>query len=88
MEFTKHICRDCGGVAHPASGCQYTENYIVCGPCTRRVIKYVVDMTSSKGRRKGRPAFYDHVNRISPPIFISPSEGDLGEADLMSSMSG
>jgi len=88
MEFTRHICRDCGGVAHPASGCQYTPTYIVCGRCIRQVITYVVETTNSKGRRKGRPAFYDHVNRISPPIFINPSDGHEGEAELVSPTSG
>lgn len=60
-------CRDCGGVAHPATGCQYTENYIVCGPCTRRVWEWIHQHTSGKGRRKG-PSFYDHVNRVVPGV--------------------
>lgn len=63
-------CKDCGGVAHPATGSQYTEDWIICGPCARIVWAYVVEMTNSKGRRKGRPAFYDYVNRISAPIGI------------------
>jgi len=30
------ICSACKGAAHPASGCQYSESVIVCGPCVRR----------------------------------------------------
>jgi hypothetical protein len=26
-------CRFCHGAVHPASGCQYTETFIVCGTC-------------------------------------------------------
>ncbi len=26
-------CRLCHGVAHPASGCQYTSTFLVCGTC-------------------------------------------------------
>lgn len=63
-------CKDCGGVAHPATGCQYTETYIVCGPCVRRAWSWIQEMTNSKGRRKGRPAFYDHVNRVHPKINV------------------
>jgi len=29
-------CNFCEGVAHPASGCSYTETMIACGPCVRR----------------------------------------------------
>jgi len=34
-------------------------------------------MTASKGRRKGRPAFYDHVNRISAPIEVNVEEAEV-----------
>lgn len=67
-EFTTIRCRTCGGVAHPATGCVYTPTFIVCGPCTREAWAWIVGHTSAKGRRNGRPSFYDHVNRISPPV--------------------
>jgi len=66
--FTTYTCRDCGGVAHPASGCQYTATWIVCGPCTRIAWAWIRNHTAAKGRRNGRPSFYNHVNRISPPV--------------------
>lgn len=56
-------CRTCGGPAHPATGCQYTETFIVCGPCTRAFWAWFRQFSAGKGRRRG-PAFYDHVNRI------------------------
>lgn len=34
-------CASCHGAAHPASGCQYSERVIVCGPCTRRFWAWV-----------------------------------------------
>lgn len=72
-EFETIRCRTCDGVAHPASGCVYSPTFIVCGPCTRSAWKWIVEMTNSKGRRKGRPAFYDHVNRLAPPIVVKPA---------------
>lgn len=53
-------CRTCGGVFHPATGCAYTERFVVCGPCVRVFWAWLVKHTNGKGRRKG-PAFYDHV---------------------------
>lgn len=67
-EFRRYICRDCGGVAHPASGCSYTPTYIVCGPCIREVYRQLEVTTNSKGRRGGRPGFYAHVNVIAPAV--------------------
>jgi hypothetical protein len=81
-EFTSHRCPTCGGVSHPATGCAYTPTFIVCGPCTREAWKWIVEMTNSKGRRRGRPAFYDHVNRISAPInVIEEVEVSRGECN-------
>lgn len=53
-------CRTCGGVAHPATGCVYSETFIVCGPCTRAAWKWLEKMTNAKGGRSGF-YFYDHV---------------------------
>ena len=66
-------CFFCGGAAHPATGCQYTENVIACGPCTRTAWTWVKGFTNQKGRRNG-PSFYEHVNRIAPPVHIEPEE--------------
>jgi hypothetical protein len=63
-------CRDCGGVAHPATGCQYTPTWIVCGPCTRRAWEWIRQHVNGKGSRRG-PRFYDHVNRIAPPLPVA-----------------
>ena len=54
-------CRTCGGAAHPATGCQYTPRFIVCGPCAREFWQWLVKHTNTKGRRNGGPSFYDHV---------------------------
>jgi hypothetical protein len=62
-------CRMCGGAAHPATGCAYSPTFIVCWSCTKDFWHWVKGWTDRKGRRKG-PAFYDHVNRIAPPIHL------------------
>ncbi len=72
--FVTHWCKTCGGVAHPATGCAYTPTFIVCYRCTLEMIAYVVQMTNSKGRRKGRPAFYDHVGVIAPMIEVEATD--------------
>lgn len=69
-EFVTHRCPTCGGVSHPVSGCVYSPTFIVCGPCVRDFAKWVQDFTNAKGRRKGRPSFYDHVNVISARIEV------------------
>jgi hypothetical protein len=74
-EFARYVCRDCGGPAHPASGCQYTVGWIVCGPCVRRAWAWIMQFQAGKGRRRG-VSFYDHVNVISPPISVqAPDAG-------------
>lgn len=55
-------CADCKGVAHPASGCQYSPRTIVCGPCVRRTWAWIRQFTSTKGMRSGI-AFYDHAGK-------------------------
>jgi hypothetical protein len=76
-QFRVFRCPTCGGPSHPASGCQYSENFVVCGPCVREAWVWIVQMTNSKGRRQGRPAFYDHVNRIHPPVQIASEPGRI-----------
>lgn len=69
-QFTSFRCPMCGGASHPATGCAYTATFVVCRRCTFEAAQYVQHMTNSKGRRAGRPAFYDHVNRVSAPIEV------------------
>lgn len=53
-------CAACKGPAHPASGCQYTAQTLVCGPCVREFWAWAVRHINGAGRRRGL-AFYDHV---------------------------
>jgi hypothetical protein len=62
MSFRRYECRDCGGPAHPATGCQYTEDWIVCGPCTRLAWKWILNFVNSKGGHRG-VYFYEHAVR-------------------------
>ena len=75
-EFITYRCPDCGGPSHPASGCQYTPTYVVCGPCTRRAWKWIISQVNGKGRRNGIN-FYDHVNRIAPPISATSTTNEV-----------
>lgn len=61
-EFVTWRCATCGGVAHPASGCQYTERFIVCGPCTRLAWVWLRKHINGKGARKGL-LFYEYAGR-------------------------
>ncbi len=70
MTFAVHTCRDCGGVAHPASGCQYTETWIVCGPCVRIAWAWLLRHINGKGGRSGL-YFYEHA---APSISRPPQE--------------
>ena len=68
-EFRTIQCRTCGGVAHPATGCAYTPTFIVCGPCTREFWAWARARFHGVGRGRGqRISFYNHVNRIAPPV--------------------
>lgn len=53
-------CFFCGGPAHPATGCQYTERALACATCVRRFWAWFRPFMKGKGRRRG-PAFYDHA---------------------------
>ena len=67
MSDTQYItiwCKMCGGVAHPSSGCQYSENFVVCGPCVRRDWKWLLNHINTKGGRKGM-FFYEYATTIS-----------------------
>jgi len=58
-------CAECGGVAHPASGCQYTETFLVCGPCTRKFWKWVREHTNKMPPKRARikASFYDAAGK-------------------------
>lgn len=61
MAEPETACADCGGAAHPASGCQYSERTVICGRCVRRVWAWIAAHTNGKGRKRGM-LFYDHVS--------------------------
>jgi len=73
-EFRSYRCATCGGPAHPATGCQYTETFITCYSCTVEAWSWIRQHVAGKGRRRG-PSFYDHVNVISPPIVVCAGAG-------------
>jgi len=62
-------CFFCGDIAHPATGCQYTETCLACAACTRSAWAWVRQHTSSRSRRRG-PSFYDHVNVVAPRLDV------------------
>ena len=56
-------CASCKGVAHPATGSQHSETFIVCGRCTRETWAWVrthtdrVYRVGPKGVPKGERRF-------------------------------
>jgi hypothetical protein len=61
-------CNFCGGPAHPATGCQYTETMISCWRCTLEAWRWIKGHTNRMARRSGRggvPAlsFYEAAGR-------------------------
>ena len=66
VQYTTTWCPTCGGVSHPATGCAYTATFVVCWQCVLDFAEWVQDFTNNKGRRRGRPAFYDHVGGPPP----------------------
>lgn len=63
-------CASCKGVAHPATGSQYSKNYIICGPCTRSFWTWVkghtnrVYRTGPKGAKpKVFASFYEAAGK-------------------------
>lgn len=60
-------CRTCGGAAHPATGCVYGPNFIVCRRCTVEAWRWIQTFTAGKGRRRG-PSFYEHVNVVDSRV--------------------
>jgi hypothetical protein len=66
VELKSYVCADCGGPAHPASGCQYTETMVICGPCTRKFwawLRLHTNKMPSK-RSRHRVSFYDAAGKF------------------------
>ena len=50
-------CPSCGSPSHPASGCVYSENYVVCGRCVRETWRWVkghTNISKRVGNRKSK----------------------------------
>lgn len=47
-------CSFCGGAAHPATGCVYTETMIACWRCTDEAWEWIKVFTNGRARRKRR----------------------------------
>lgn len=52
-------CFFCHGVAHAATGCQYSETCLVCGPCATEFARWVQGFTGGKGIRRVKARFPD-----------------------------
>lgn len=62
MNYITHWCKLCGGCTHPATGCVYAADWIVCRNCTLAGWLWMRSVLFSKGGRKG-VYFYEHVKR-------------------------
>ena len=71
--FRSFVCPTCGGPSHPATGCAYSETFVVCRRCTEEVWAWIRAFTNGKGGRRGR-SFYSCVNRDSEVLFVAASE--------------
>ena len=49
-------CAACEGVAHQATGCQYTATMLVCGPCVRTFWAWAQVHTAQKRRVGPKPS--------------------------------
>lgn len=54
VTYRTYRCIDCGGVAHPATGCVYSENAISCWRCTLRFWEWARSHTNKKARRRAK----------------------------------
>lgn len=80
-------CFFCGGAAHPATGCQYSETCLACWRCTRlawRWVKGWTNVTKSLKQADGtktQVSFYGAVERSQQLLATprsSPSGGGRG----------
>lgn len=62
-------CPCCGGSSHPASGCAYSETYVICGRCIRETWRWVkghtnvVKRVGKKGESKEFVSFYEAAGK-------------------------
>lgn len=50
-------CSSCQGVAHPATGCQWSPQTLVCHACAQRFWTWMMNHTSERPRKKkGKPS--------------------------------
>jgi hypothetical protein len=56
-EEVRQQCGACKGVAHPATGCAWSDRTLVCGPCARSFWKWMIGHTNQRRRfKKGKPS--------------------------------
>ncbi len=72
-------CNFCEGVAHPATGCQYTENMIACGPCTRRFWAWFEQHSNPRPILNRREEFVGPIPWCSVPVAIDSYCFDLDD---------
>lgn len=60
MTYKTFRCAACGGAAHPSTGCQYSEDMLVCLRCTRAFWRWLRDHQNKRYRvgPKGKGAKY------------------------------
>jgi hypothetical protein len=61
-------CFFCDGVAHPQTGCQYSETCIACGPCVRDAWKWVKAHTNKRNKKWSNLSFYECASKKDFPI--------------------
>ena len=65
-ECRSHWCPLCGGSSHPATGCYYSEGFVVCWRCTLELCRWLERWTREKGARSGL-LFYEHAGKRAAP---------------------
>ena len=75
-------CSACGGVYHPASGHAWSEETVLCGPCTREFFDWLKVFTAGKGKGKRRGlAFYDYAVSMEAAVAALKAKKDKGEGE-------
>lgn len=80
MDYQTLWCPTCGGVSHPATGCVYSPNFVVCWRCTLEFGHWLERWTNrgpvpARRGKPAKPAFFAHVNVIHPPVFADSNGG-------------
>lgn len=68
------LCKSCGGVAHPATGAQYTETMLVCEQCVRTFWDWVkghTNMVKGVGPKIRDPWRTPLVAFAPPKLYVS-----------------